>query len=226
MGTCPTSLRSSGRAKRVTGVPPSNKSGHDLGLDALLIALNDARNGQLQQRWYVSTEELQLVCVNVCVACRKLETSQIVVTNYTPPRLWRRRDVAKHAKKITHSRLPAIRVRAIIWERSIDELSIKRVLLDNKWRTTFPRQLICKQGPQQDCSDTILPDSLQQLSLVSDFSTGIDNIVWPALLQRLTLGPSFNHPVYGVQWPVSLQELEFGDAFDQSITAVVWPTSL
>ncbi|CAN0029280.1 unnamed protein product, partial [Ascophyllum nodosum] len=85
------------------------------------------RNGQLQQRWYVSAKELQLVCVNVCVACRELETSQIVVTNYTPPHLWRRRDVEKHAKKITHSRLPAIRVRAITWKRSIDELSKKRV---------------------------------------------------------------------------------------------------
>ncbi|CAN0052167.1 unnamed protein product, partial [Ascophyllum nodosum] len=70
----------------------------------------------------VSTKQLQLVSLELCVTCRKLETSCIVVTTDTPPYLWRRRDIKNYARDRGHSRLPTLRVSAIIWKRSVAEL--------------------------------------------------------------------------------------------------------
>ncbi|CAN0014854.1 unnamed protein product, partial [Ectocarpus sp. 6 AP-2014] len=62
-------------------------AGNSKCLDAFVVALNQACDGQ-EKRWYVSTLELQLVSLEVCGACRSVQTLHVRVKRQTPPSLW------------------------------------------------------------------------------------------------------------------------------------------
>ncbi|CAN0059278.1 unnamed protein product, partial [Ectocarpus sp. 6 AP-2014] len=65
----------------------ANTEGGGSSLDALMVALNQACDGQ-EKRWYVSTLELQLVSLELCGACRSAQLLHIFVKEDTPPTLW------------------------------------------------------------------------------------------------------------------------------------------
>lgn len=74
----------------------------------------------------------------------------------------------------------------------------------------------------------VLPTSLQQLrfSEWSNFNHPVEASVLPLSLQQLTLGRDFNHLITAGVLPSSLQQLNVGDDFDHPISAGVLPSSL
>ncbi|CAN0052029.1 unnamed protein product, partial [Ascophyllum nodosum] len=172
--------------------------------------------------WYVCTKQLQLVSLELCVTCRKLETSCIVVTTDTPPHLWRRQDVENYARDRGHSRLPALRVSAIIWKRSGAEL-----LKGSEQLEMTPTELVATSCNDRDRLDAAWsPPSRQQLQRLPLMPEALNGVVWPASLLQLTFGAHFNLSIESVAWPGSLEYLKFGDAFNQPIAQVVWPPVL
>ena len=173
----------------------------------------------------MSTKQLQLVCLELCIACRQSGASCVVVTPDTPPHLWRWRDPKRHRIACGNSRLPILRVSAITWKRSVAQLSKDRVLSGE-----VPMNLVSRSQDHRERRDNVWRSpsfqQLQRLSIVPGRNEVIDYIKWPASLLQLALGPYFNFLIESVGWPVSLEVLEFGYAFNQSLVRVVWPVSL
>ena len=173
----------------------------------------------------MSTKQLQLVCLELCIACRQSGTSCVVVTPDTPPHLWRWRDSKRHPIACGNSRLPILRVSTITWKRSIAQLAKDRVLSSG-----VPMNLVSRPQDHSERRDNVWQSpsfqQLQRLSIVPGRNEAIDNIEWPASLLQRALGPYFNFPIDSVGWPVSLEVLEFGDDFNQSFVRVVWPVYL
>ena len=173
-------------------------------LDAFGIALNQACDGGGQ--WYASTTALQLVCFDMCRACRALAGFAVVVRVGTPVHVWLRHSLQSGRNKRPSSRVPSLKACSVTWE-----LSVARISEGGK----FVHE---KRG--------FVASGLWRLFGVRGCSKGVIRAWWSDTLRKMTLGPLFNYPVMNVVWPTCLEQLVFGRAFDQPIGEVVWPVSL
>ncbi|CAM9266661.1 unnamed protein product, partial [Laminaria digitata] len=57
-----------------------------------------------------------MVCLDLCVTCRSLAVSAVVVKRNTPRRLWLRQKQEALRRRQRRSRVPALEVRSISWE--------------------------------------------------------------------------------------------------------------
>ncbi|CAM9614495.1 unnamed protein product, partial [Ectocarpus sp. 13 AM-2016] len=88
-------------------------------LDAFTVALNQACDGNVK-RWYVSTMELQLVSLELCGACRSVQTLHVRVVPHVSPSLWSPRKShttpdRRGPKVCIWSRVPAVQAFGLTW---------------------------------------------------------------------------------------------------------------
>ncbi|CAN0363910.1 unnamed protein product, partial [Ectocarpus fasciculatus] len=195
-------------------------------LDAFTLALSQACDGQ-EERWYVSTLELQLVSLELCQACRSAQLLDARVDEDTPPTLWTSR--ASHTTPgkrsetsfIISNRVPAVQAFGWTWKLPVDHLP-QRASMELHPGPKCPQQ----NGQRFDAGvgSVVLPRSLKRLEISMDMS--INAVSWPASLQQLSFGYYFNQSIVGAPWPASLHHLSFGDSFNQPIVGAPWPASL
>ncbi|CAM9739511.1 unnamed protein product, partial [Ectocarpus fasciculatus] len=188
--------------------------GPSLGLDALIVAVSNTCDGK---GWFTSTLDLQLVSLQLCVACRSVPSLKLMVRSGTPWRLWLGGVKTPGAKKTNMSRLPTLRAREVCWNLPVEYIS---GALENVKCLTFDDCLT------ESVDDVAWPVSLEQLTMGTHFNKRVDGVWFPASLQRLTFGSYFNQRIDEACWPVSLQRLVFGYDFNQAIDHVRWPESL
>ena len=141
----------------------------------MCIAVNHGYDGV---QWYLSTRSLEMVCLDLCVSCRDLAISHVVVNDDTPRHLYLRRTQDRLRGKRRASRIPALRVRSITWGSSPARISVERhwtykqpAFLDSGWRWGLTKQ---------ECINNRIPPW------------------WPESLRRMTFGASFNYSVSSV----------------------------
>jgi len=90
-------------------------------LDAFIVALNQANDGQL---WYTETKQLQIASLEFCVACRSVSTLALIVDKYTPTHLWAGAPAreTRSAKRLSATRVPTLRAPPVVWELSASAL--------------------------------------------------------------------------------------------------------
>ena len=71
-----------------------------------------------------------------------------------------------------------------------------------------------------------MPQTVEHLTLGSEFNDSLENVTLPSSLQTLTFGRKFNQSLAQVTLPSSLQTLTFGWCFNQSLAHVTLPSSL
>ncbi|CAM9481601.1 unnamed protein product, partial [Ectocarpus sp. 13 AM-2016] len=225
----------------------TTEGGNSKCLDALVVALNQACDGQ-EKRWYVSTLELQLVSLEVCGACRSVQTLHVRVKRQTPPSLW----FPSQSHTTTNnrspevgipSRVPVVQAFGLTWALPMEVLqqrSAIEVRSGSGCRRANAHSSAASLGSvvwpprlkrlvfesDMTVNTASWPASLQQLSFGCGFNQPIVGVAWPASLQKLSFGYSFNQPIFGAVWPVSLRQLSFGYCFNQPIVGVAWPASL
>ncbi|CAM9393068.1 unnamed protein product, partial [Hapterophycus canaliculatus] len=190
-------------------------------LDAIIIALEQASDGK---RWYTSTKELQLASLQFCAACRSVPVFHLRVDSGTPTRLWTSAAArgTRSAKKLSLTRVPAVRAREVTWGISAAALrNVKGDVLSKVEWLSFGNDF--NGSPIHGAT---WPESLQHLTFEWDFNQPIEMVRWPASLQVLSLGIDFNQPIKRVSWPSSLRQLILGRSFNQPINGVSWPASL
>ncbi len=199
-------------------------------MDALIIAVDaTVENGG---RWYTSTGTLELVCLDLCVACRSSWNirRQVWVTIDTSrwASLRRRQGIFRNRKKPDAPRVPVLPVHVMVveWPRGfLTRLSKgeRGVAASEPGRVVkgFFRRL-CGVGLKPLC----WPDRVKEIAFGENFDQPIIGVAWPVSLQQLSFGHMFNQPIAGVVWPISLQQLSLGNRFSQSVVGVMWPASL
>lgn len=128
-------------------------------MDAFSVALNKIAD---EDRWYVSTEELQLVSLPFCVACRSVATNHVIVDRYFPRRLFAATSCSRGARSGVRprSRVPRLRARSVTWDLpSAAELA----------------------SPNECWNDAVY------LAFGSSFEDGVDGVRWPRKLKSLVL---------------------------------------
>ncbi|CAN0497102.1 unnamed protein product, partial [Ectocarpus sp. 12 AP-2014] len=95
-------------------------------LDALIVALNQACDGQ-EGRWYASTLELQRVSLELCGACRSAQLLHVRVDEGTPPTLWSSRtshttSSQRNPEVGTLNRVPAVQAVGWTWKLPMDRV--------------------------------------------------------------------------------------------------------
>lgn len=194
-------------------------------VDALATALMHASDGG---EWYVSTRSIHMVCLELCVTCRKLALSNIVLANDTPRNLWvRHKHGASHMKQ-RNSRIPALRASSMLWKLPTG------CIPDGKQPVRGPRGLLARvwwrilRSPQREngVSTDSWPDSLLTMTFGPSFNHSVSNIVWPPSFRRVVFGHDFDYPIRHVRWPPMLEHLTFGKRFNQTIQGIEWPASL
>ncbi|CAM9787269.1 unnamed protein product [Ascophyllum nodosum] len=199
---------------RQEGVVVPGASSSWLAIEGLLVALNGVSDGQ---SWYVPARHLQLVCVDLCTACRRAFASRIVVEADTPRRLWLRRERERYESDNRGLRVPRMRVNVLVLKTSVECISHGSELFE--WESADPAE-------GEEIETAWWPESVRQLTFRHKFNHSIDTVVWPASLQRLTLGWAFNQSVDDVEWPPSLLQITFGEHFNRPVNKVAWPASL
>lgn len=212
-------------------------------LDAVLVALNQTSRGE---PWYVSTTQLQLASIELCVWCRRSATFRLTIDARTPRRLLARADAPAPTLERGRSlspRVPRLKARAVAWHRrsceelgrTIYALTEAQFLLfgggfdENVDGISWPAGLkVISFGGDfdQDVEGVRWPPALEEIAFGHNFDQSVENIAWPASLLYLTLGYCFNYPIEGVSWPPRLEALRLGNCFDQPIARVAWPASL
>ncbi|CAM9273748.1 unnamed protein product, partial [Pylaiella littoralis] len=184
-------------------------------------------------RWYTSTSNLRIVCLDLCVACRaywNVSTWNVVVTADTPNGLWVRgeRD-ARPKEECGALRVPPLPVGGVTlagYPAAVLARLSEGVRLGGRTRECLAMgrrgwlMRLFRQGPLW------WPDTLRQLTFGNDFDKPIESFPWPACLQQLSFRPTFNQRIDRVVWLASLQKLSFGERFNQPIVNVLWPASL
>lgn len=201
-------------------------------LDALVIALNERRPSQ---KWYVSIANLQLVSLQLCIACRAVTTFNVQVTTYTPRSLWmrssRRQDgatVKDHAKDgMMCSRVPPVRAVSALWDlpECPNSLLEGTGASSTVWSTSL-QKLTFGYSYNRALDDVELPSSLRELAFGRYFDQPIENVVWPDSLEQVVFGRHFNKDINNAEWPASLVRLSLGDSFNHPIGGVRWPAFL
>ncbi len=200
-------------------------SGWGLGLGALTVAIDTTTDEG--GHWYTSTTALQLVCLDLCVACRSCwngSARRVVVTADTPRRLWLRGKLGMLGENNSGSlrvRVPPCPVRAVTvleWPEGVQAGLFEGDRGVAAEQTAgfvegFIRRLF-RLGPRRT-GPLWWPDTVKALSFGDDFNQPIASIVWPGSLQQLVFGRSFNQHITGVVWPASLQQVSFGEYFNQ-----------
>lgn len=168
----------------------------------------------------IRSEEIDLVCLNLCNICRKSVGYAITV----------KPNNAHHFALPAHdpdtrfmtaqppTRLqPPRRIYRLNFGLNIPltEIAWPDNLLELKFGWRFDRPL-----------GSSLPSSLLVLDLGGQFNHHVEDVVWPSRLVKLRFGFRFNRPIELAEWPATLRILIFGGTFDQPIESVKWPESL
>ena len=204
----------------------------------------------------MSTTQLQLASVDLCVACRNATTLHLTVDDHTPPRLLARADDPPRAQPRPpprlyredrgsySSRVPRFRARTVFWRRGscvelrgppIYSLIEAQVIVfgggfdESVEGVTWPRgvkRIDFGNNFNQSLDAATLPLCLEKLRFGRGFNKPIDGVRWPDSLRHMTFGNSFNQPIARVSWAPFLQELRFGSHFNQPVAGIEWPASL
>ncbi|CAM9905362.1 unnamed protein product, partial [Ectocarpus sp. 4 AP-2014] len=217
-------------ANYVTNSKPlaSHSGGGSQCLEALMVALDLACDGE---KWYTSTQQLQLASLDLCKACRGVPTLALSVKRSTPEYLWaeaargprgRLTGEKKPPAARTRTRVPSFGPRRVMWKLPAFELRLSPKEL---WANV---QCLLFTGYHKDevYDSFSWPTGLKRFDLGYRFFGSIERVAWPATLERLNLGPHFNQSVQNVVWPESLQEICFGVKFCYNLDAVKWPASM
>ncbi|CAM9150390.1 unnamed protein product [Ectocarpus sp. 12 AP-2014] len=198
---------------------------------AITLLINQTLGGK---KGFVSTLELQLVTLRLCVICRHVPSLTL--------RVGKRAMRHQKAGLKNSSRVPALRPSAIRGQyvkeamlskhhKRIDCRSALRIKFGKKFDEPvagFPwpcslRQLEFGRRFDQAIVSVEWPRSLQKLIFDGLFNQPVEGISWPSDLRELDLGLSFNLPIENVTWPKSLRVVRFGPCFNQPIERVKWP---
>lgn len=196
----------------------------------------------------MSTVNLQLASLPLCVLCRSLATLHVRVAEDTPRNL---RGVSicktRGSEQYCVMRVPPLRARSVTWEVPSELWARDSVLLVHVQKLVFgctfdsrmldyvvwPRGIKKVSFGDADGSgfngsldEVEWPASLLEVNLGHSFNRPIDSILWPALLRHLSFGHKFNQSIDNTRWPVGLLELTLGINFNQSIVGVCWPPCL
>ena len=208
-----------------------------------MVALDQTSGGE---PWYVSTTQLQLASIQLCVACRRSATLHLTIDDRTPRRLLARADAPAptlEGSRRLSPRVPRLKARAVAWHRrSCGELGRPLYALtgaqfllfgsgfdENVDGVSWPEglKLISFGGDfDQDVEGVTWPPALEEIVFGHNFDQAVEDIAWPASLLYLTLGYCFNYPIEGISWPPRLEALRLGNCFNQPIARVAWPASL
>ncbi|CAM9513069.1 unnamed protein product, partial [Ascophyllum nodosum] len=206
----------------------ASAEGRGLGLDVLLLFLNNAVDGQ---EWYASIKPLHLVCSELCIACRNrnLLTWHVGLTGDKPRNIWLRpRRGAVFRTWHRRPRLPPARIRAATWELPARYIPRRRNRRVFTWASKVikPRRSLLTSWLRLEVDKVWFSGHLEQLTFGGEFNNAIDCVSWPGTLRQLTFGGNFNQPITDVTWPGTLRQLTFGRNFNQPITDVTWPGTL
>lgn len=193
-----------------------------------MVALDLSCDGE---KWYTSTQQLQLASLDLCTACRGVPTLALSVELSTPEYLWAEAAPAprgrltgqkKPLEARTRTRVPLFGPRRVMWKLPASRLRLARKEL---WANV---ECLLFTGYNNDRVDEGFswPPGLKRLDLGYRFISCIEEVAWPATLEHLSLGRHFNQPVQNVVWPESLQEISFGAGFWQPLRGVKWPASM
>ncbi|CBJ31399.1 expressed unknown protein [Ectocarpus siliculosus] len=165
------------RSKKKIIVAMANTEGGGSSLDTLIVALNQACDGQ-EKRWYVSTLELQLVSLELCGACRSAQLLHVFVREDTPPTLWSSRTSRttpsqRSPEVCTSNRVPAVQALCWTWALPMDRL------------------------PQRAAAEP-QPVTERRLQDGHSFAASVESVVWPESLKRLVF--SRRMPGKAVWW--------------------------
>ena len=149
-------------------------SGNDRCLQAFTAALNQACGGG-GKTWYVSTMNLQLASVQLCIACRAVAPLHVRLGQGIPRSMWAT-DIspAQPATEVAElpvpSRVPVVQMLSATWDIDL--------------RTFRSSQRPCAEAPSRGW----------RLKL-SCFSVegGVNSVTWPVSLLKLSFGAGFNH---------------------------------
>ena len=217
----------------------SPTAGPSMCLDAFIVALNQACDGELG---YVPTLNLQLVCVQLCVACRSSATLRVRVDDDTPHTLLTAahspppasliRSPTSSRAALGATRVPVVRAHTVVWARSAPTLERRNQGMD---LLEGARSLQLGKAFAGSLGSVAWPENIVKLELGGRFEWAAEPskpsehpkpLSWPPNLRHLAFGQYFNKPVDGVTWPMSLETLTFGNWFNQPIVGVEWPVSL
>ncbi|CAN0414325.1 unnamed protein product [Ectocarpus sp. 12 AP-2014] len=170
----------------------ATREGGSKGLDALIVALNQACDGQ-RMRWHTYTLELPLVSLELCGVCRSAQLLHVRVHEDTPPTLWTSRTSRttpsqRNPEVCISNRVPPVQAFGWAWKLPMDRLP---------QRGQRPSSCAARVGP------VVWPPSLKQL--VFDDDMEIIKVSWPASVQQLCLTADFDQPIVGAMWPACLQ---------------------
>ena len=95
-------------------------------LDAFVVSLDQASEGEGRKGWYTSTLELQLASLELYKACRRVSTLRVRVDNVTPRSLRAFGDLDSMASEVPSStissRVPLVRALGLTRSLSTDAL--------------------------------------------------------------------------------------------------------
>ncbi|CAM9855603.1 unnamed protein product [Ascophyllum nodosum] len=185
------------------------------GLEVLQVVLSHAKLGQ---PWYVSMRELQLACVDTCLACRRRSKWNVRVTTETPEHLWLRSERDRYRRRDIVLRVPLLRVYSITW----DAPAAARISRGSTLFEPEPSQ----EGEVRKVSTEWWPRTLREMTFGNEFNATVDGVLWPDALKQLTFGRKFNQEIGSIGWPRRLVTLTFGSFFDQPIEGTELPDSL
>ncbi|CAM9925845.1 unnamed protein product [Scytosiphon promiscuus] len=200
----------------------SRGPGQDPTLAAFTVALQQASDGE---RWYTSTEELQMTSMQFCVACRSVTTLTLTVNSRTPARLLAAAADASYSrqKRFCSSLVPRLRARQLVWK-----LQTANKLRKTTHAFASASSIVFCASFVGSLEGIAWPNRLKLLKFeyFGKYDAPIAGVAWPKSLERIDFGVEFNQPVEGVRWPASLQRLSFGHLFDQPVEGVAWPDSM
>ncbi|CAM9122568.1 unnamed protein product [Ascophyllum nodosum] len=165
----------------------------------------------------IRPEEVDIVCLNVCNACRESVRYAITVNIHNAPDILspkydsgnrsERRTRLKHVRRISRLNFRMnFPLTEVVWPDDLHEL---------KFGWAFNQPL-----------ESALPSSLLSLDLGGSFNHHVEEVIWPSQLVKLRFGDRFNRPIELAAWPSTLRSLTFGLSFNQPIEMVKWPTAL
>ncbi|CAM9806736.1 unnamed protein product, partial [Sphacelaria rigidula] len=150
---------------------------------------------------YVSTTNLQVASMDLCISCREYSRMHVRVENGTPPSLYAptlelplcmTSDLYSTTKRArSKKRIPVIHALTVSWGMSSRLLSLHNSRLASAEYSLF-----------RAC-----------------FDGSLGHVVWSEKLKcvRFEPGSRFNQSIKRVTWPASLQDLSFADLFNQPI---------
>ncbi|CAM9281099.1 unnamed protein product, partial [Laminaria digitata] len=150
---------------------PTKRDQRDIGLDALVIALNHRHDGV---QGYVPPRVMQIVCLDLCVACRNFAKLNIVVDGRA--RLTRVRHARLPFQTMPRvSRVPALGGRVISWRTFKASVGHESEVVREQHR--FLALGLRRLQRSRECDNAVLKPFL------------------PGDLEMVTFGPSFNNTV-------------------------------